>query len=143
MFPTIQVIHPRTYHFFNSSNHQLIKSLARHPIIQHTIAMSVGFIDAVGLLSGGLGIVDFFKGLLPEDQAPQGTTVNIKVGISRIGDDVNNLVGSVLLQHSNFTDSSKTGWKNQCRLWFQHFQRVYRASRWSESGRRRFSYLHD
>ncbi|KEQ78740.1 hypothetical protein M438DRAFT_340401 [Aureobasidium pullulans EXF-150] len=55
--------------------------------------MSVGFIDADGLLSGGLGIVDFFKGLLPEDQAPQGTTVNIKVGISRIGDDVNNLGG--------------------------------------------------
>ncbi|THW90562.1 hypothetical protein D6D15_04485 [Aureobasidium pullulans] len=57
--------------------------------------MSVGFIDAVGLLSGGLGIVDFFKGLLPEDQAPQGTTVNIKVGISRIGDDVNNLGGKI------------------------------------------------
>lgn len=41
--------------------------------------MSVGFIDAVGLLSGSLGIVDFFKGLLPEGQAPQGTTVSIKV----------------------------------------------------------------
>lgn len=54
--------------------------------------MSVGVLDAVDLVSGGLGIISFFQNLLPDAQAPQGTSVNIKAGISQIGDDITNLV---------------------------------------------------
>lgn len=54
--------------------------------------MSLGVLDAVGLVSGGLGIISFFQNLLPDAQAPQGTSVNIKAGITQIGDDITNLV---------------------------------------------------
>jgi hypothetical protein len=57
--------------------------------------MAAAVIETIGVVSGGLGIVGFFKDLLPAVGAPEGTSVTIKVGIAPIGAEVDNLVSLV------------------------------------------------
>ncbi|KAF7195304.1 hypothetical protein HII31_03510 [Pseudocercospora fuligena] len=52
-------------------------------------------LETVGLVSGALGIIQFFMDNLPGSAGPQGTAVNIKAGLSQIGDDVDNLGGTI------------------------------------------------
>lgn len=42
--------------------------------------MAVSFVDAVGLISGALGIVSFTQGLIPAEKPPQGAIIRIKAG---------------------------------------------------------------
>lgn len=42
--------------------------------------MAAAVIDAIGVVSGGLGIISFFQGNLPGEKPPQGAIIKIKAG---------------------------------------------------------------
>lgn len=53
--------------------------------------MAQAVIDTIGTVSGVMGIVDFFKDLVPDDPA-SGTAVTIKSGYGSVLDDTSGWV---------------------------------------------------